>query len=132
MQREQLAVREFEYCPLSTIQSWSGLRHGQPLFESLLVFENYPLSHSLQRSVEGLLIDDVRSIEQTNYPLTLTVIMTPSVIRRIIVDNPACFMLKHEDWPGLEKISTLRGFQAEGTMRPLSILTGNGALFLDF
>jgi 4-hydroxy-tetrahydrodipicolinate synthase len=41
-------------------------------------------------------------------------------------------MLKHEDWPGLEKISTLRGFQREGSMRPLSILTGNGGLFLDF
>ena len=67
-----------------------------------------------------------------DYPLALTVIMTPSVIRRIVVDNPACFMLKHEDWPGLEKISTLRGFQTEGSMRPLSILTGNGALFLDF
>ena len=67
-----------------------------------------------------------------DYPLTLTVVMTPSVIRRIVSDNPACFMLKHEDWPGLEKISTLRDFQRDGSMRPLSILTGNGALFLDF
>ena len=41
-------------------------------------------------------------------------------------------MLKHEDWPGLEKISALRGFQQDGSLRPLSILTGNGALFLDF
>lgn len=67
-----------------------------------------------------------------DYPLTLTVQMTPAVIRRIVMDNPSCVMLKHEDWPGLEKISTLRRFQAEGTLRPLSILTGNGALFLDF
>jgi 4-hydroxy-tetrahydrodipicolinate synthase len=41
-------------------------------------------------------------------------------------------MLKHEDWPGLEKISALRGFQKDGSLRPLSILTGNGGLFLDF
>jgi 4-hydroxy-tetrahydrodipicolinate synthase len=41
-------------------------------------------------------------------------------------------MLKHEDWPGLEKISALRGFQKDGSMRPISILTGNGGLFLDF
>ena len=41
-------------------------------------------------------------------------------------------MLKHEDWPGLEKISALRRFQAEGAMRPISILCGNGGLFLDF
>jgi 4-hydroxy-tetrahydrodipicolinate synthase len=58
--------------------------------------------------------------------------MTPKVIRQIVTDNPSCVMLKHEDWPGLEKISVLRSFQREGSLRPLSILTGNGALFLDF
>lgn len=67
-----------------------------------------------------------------DYPLTLTVQMTPKVIRQIVQDNPSCVMLKHEDWPGLEKISTLRGFQKDGSLRPISILTGNGGLFLDF
>ena len=67
-----------------------------------------------------------------DYPLTLTVVMTPKVIRQIVTDNPSCVMLKHEDWPGLEKISTLRAFQREGSLRPLSILCGNGGLFLDF
>src|ERR1700693_1769437 len=67
-----------------------------------------------------------------DYPLTLTVQMTPGVIRRIIQDNPSCQMLKHEGRPGLEKITALRGFQNDGSMRPVSILTGNGALFLDF
>jgi len=67
-----------------------------------------------------------------DYPLSLTVVMTPKVIRQIIEDNPSCVMLKHEDWPGLEKISTLRTFQQTGKMRPISILTGNGGLFLDF
>jgi 4-hydroxy-tetrahydrodipicolinate synthase len=67
-----------------------------------------------------------------DYPLTLSVIMTPGVIRRIIMANPNCVMLKHEDWPGLEKISTLRGFEKDGSMRHISILCGNGGLFLDF
>ena len=67
-----------------------------------------------------------------DYPLTLTVQMTPGVIRKIVGDHPSCAMLKHEDWPGLEKISALRRFQAEGSMREISILTGNGGLFLDF
>lgn len=67
-----------------------------------------------------------------DYPLTLSVVMTPQVIRTIVTDNPSCVMLKHEDWPGLEKISALRGFQRDGSLRPLSILTGNGGLFLDF
>jgi 4-hydroxy-tetrahydrodipicolinate synthase len=75
--------------------------------------------------------DDVPWVLQ-DYPLTLSVIMTPSVIRRIFEENPSCVMLKHEDWPGLEKISALRAFQKQGSLRPISILTGNGALFLDF
>jgi 4-hydroxy-tetrahydrodipicolinate synthase len=67
-----------------------------------------------------------------DYPLTFAVQMTPAVIRRIVQDNPSCVMLKHEDWPGLDKISVLRGFEGDGSMRRISILCGNGGLFLDF
>lgn len=67
-----------------------------------------------------------------DYPLSIGVVMTPGVIRRIVQDNPSAVMLKHEDWPGLEKISTLRRFEADGSMRRISILCGNGGLFLDF
>jgi 4-hydroxy-tetrahydrodipicolinate synthase len=67
-----------------------------------------------------------------DYPLTLSVVFTPAVIRKIVMESPSCVMLKHEDWPGLEKISALRAFQKDGSLRPLSILTGNGGLFLDF
>src|SRR4051812_45515112 len=67
-----------------------------------------------------------------DYPLTFTVVMTPAVIRRIVAENESCVRLKHEDWPGLEKITTLRGFECDGSMRHIAILTGNGGLFLDF
>jgi 4-hydroxy-tetrahydrodipicolinate synthase len=67
-----------------------------------------------------------------DYPLSFSVVMTPAVIRRIVAENSSCVMLKHEDWPGLEKISTLRGFEKDGSMRRISILCGNGGLFLDF
>ena len=67
-----------------------------------------------------------------DYPLTFTVQMTPAVIRRIVGDNPSCVMLKHEDWPGLEKISALRGYEREATMRHIAILCGNNGLFLDY
>jgi len=67
-----------------------------------------------------------------DYPLTLSVVMTPKVIRQIVQNHASCVMLKHEDWPGLEKISAVRGFQKDGSMRPISILCGNGGLFLDF
>jgi 4-hydroxy-tetrahydrodipicolinate synthase len=67
-----------------------------------------------------------------DYPLTFSVQMTPAVIRRIVMELPSCVMLKHEDWPGLEKISTLRGFERDGSMRHISILCGNNGLFLDY
>jgi 4-hydroxy-tetrahydrodipicolinate synthase len=67
-----------------------------------------------------------------DYPLTFTVQMTPGVIRRIVSENASCVMLKHEDWPGLEKISALRGFEQANTMRRIAILTGNNGLFLDY
>ncbi len=67
-----------------------------------------------------------------DYPLSFSVVMTPDVIRRIVTENPSCVMLKHEDWPGLEKITALRGFERDGSMRHIAILTGNGGLFLDF
>ena len=67
-----------------------------------------------------------------DYPLNFTVVMTPGVIRRIVEENPGCVMLKHEDWPGLDKISALRRWSDAGAMRRVSILCGNGGLFLDF
>lgn len=65
-----------------------------------------------------------------DYPFSTGVTMTPAVIRRIVEHNPSCVMLKHEDWPGLDKITALRRFTAEGAMRRVSILCGNGGLFL--
>jgi 4-hydroxy-tetrahydrodipicolinate synthase len=67
-----------------------------------------------------------------DYPLTFSVVMTPGVIARIADAHPSCVMLKHEDWPGLEKISALRQLESAGEMPRLSILCGNGGLFLDF
>src|SRR5688500_16634534 len=51
-----------------------------------------------------------------DYPLTLTVVMTPAVIRKIVMDNPYCVMLKNEDWPGVEKLRAVRLFQAGGPL----------------
>lgn len=67
-----------------------------------------------------------------DHPLMTGVVMSPDVIRRIVDENPSLFVLKHEDWPGLEKVSALRGFEKDGSMRRISILVGNNGLFLDF
>ena len=64
-----------------------------------------------------------------DFPLVTGVQISPRVILQIVADCPTCVMLKHEDWPGLDKISTLRAASDAGARR-ISILTGNGGLFL--
>ena len=65
-----------------------------------------------------------------DYPQGTGVQLPPALIRRIIDTIPTCVMLKHEDWPGLGKLSWLREESAANGMRRIPILTGNGALFL--
>ena len=67
-----------------------------------------------------------------DYPMAFSVVMTAGVLNRIVTENASCKMLKIEDWPGLEKISAIRKLEQEGQMRRVSILTGNGGIFLDF
>ena len=64
-----------------------------------------------------------------DFPLVTGVSIPAGVILRIAADCPTCVMLKHEDWPGLDKITALRAAEAQGARR-LSILCGNGGQFL--
>jgi 4-hydroxy-tetrahydrodipicolinate synthase len=57
--------------------------------------------------------------------------MSTPVILRILKNAPTCVMLKHEDCPGLAKLSSIRAASERGEVRRVSILTGNGGgLFL--
>ncbi|WP_432079889.1 amino acid adenylation domain-containing protein, partial [Streptomyces sp. YPW6] len=74
LQREQLELRQYEYSPLADVQRWSEIPAGEPLFESLFVFENYPLgSVEGDPADNGLDITPLPMTEQTNYPLTAIV-----------------------------------------------------------
>ena len=66
-----------------------------------------------------------------DHPLITSVVLTAATIATIVRESPNLVMLKHEDWPGLDKISQLRDLEANGAMRSLPILCGNGGLFLD-
>jgi 4-hydroxy-tetrahydrodipicolinate synthase len=52
-----------------------------------------------------------------DYPLTTQVQIAPKVILRIVEALPTCVMLKHEDWPGLAKITALRAASDKGARR---------------
>ncbi len=61
-----------------------------------------------------------------DYPFITGVNISVATIRRLVDRYPHLVMLKHEDWPGLSKLSRLRA--ADG--RRISILVGNGGLYL--
>lgn len=66
-----------------------------------------------------------------DHPVSTGVQMSASVILRIIKNSPTCVMLKHEDCPGLAKMSAYRASSDKGDAKRISILTGNGGgLFL--
>ena len=64
-----------------------------------------------------------------DFPLVTGVQISDDVLGRIIDDIELVVMLKHEDWPGLAKITKLRKAEAEGRRR-ISVLCGNGGIFL--
>ncbi|MBE1471769.1 amino acid adenylation domain-containing protein/non-ribosomal peptide synthase protein (TIGR01720 family) [Kibdelosporangium phytohabitans] len=68
LQQQQTEARQHEYLPLSRLQACSGVSGGVELFDSILVFENYPAD-----SLHGLRITDMTAIEATNYSLSATI-----------------------------------------------------------
>jgi amino acid adenylation domain-containing protein len=71
LQARQAEVTPYAFTPLVRIQQQSAVPAGQPLFESILVFENYPVDESLAQAPAGLRVENLRGMEQTNYPLSL-------------------------------------------------------------
>lgn len=84
--------------------------------------------HGYYTQVADTLGDDVPVVLQ-DFPLATGVQISDATLGAIIDDLPQIVMLKHEDWPGLEKISAIRAAELNGRRR-ISVLCGNGGLFL--
>ncbi|MEM8820421.1 MAG: dihydrodipicolinate synthase family protein [Pseudomonadota bacterium] len=66
-----------------------------------------------------------------DYPQLTGVRISATSILKLTTEHPQIVMLKHEDWPGLNKLTAVRKGSGTGAVPRLSILTGNSALFLD-
>lgn len=71
LRAEQVAVRGYEHTPLLKVQEWSEIRRGTPLFDSILVFENFRWTSSLREQGSGWENRQLRILEQPNYALTV-------------------------------------------------------------
>jgi amino acid adenylation domain-containing protein len=87
LQSQQFEQEQYAYYSLAEIQKSSDILPGMPLFESILVFENYPVDSSETEAKKTLEITDLRCFEQSNYPLALIVIPDSELSGRIVYDN---------------------------------------------
>ena len=72
LQASQAEARRFDYVSLAQLRSWSDLPAGLELFDSLVVFENYPINAAAAEA-NGLRVRGLQAFETTNYPLTVVV-----------------------------------------------------------
>ena len=88
LQSRQVEARQYEHSPLAQIQAWSDVPRGQPLFENVLVFENYPIDTAMKNaSGSSLVVGSVRAVEKMNYPLSLTVMPAEELSLRLSYDE---------------------------------------------
>jgi natural product biosynthesis luciferase-like monooxygenase protein len=120
----QATVREYEHTPLASIQAWSEAPHGSPLFESILVFDNYDLNSKMQSQGGNWSHRQVQLLERTNYPLTLYAYAGATLTLRLAYDrerfNAASIqrMLGH-----LETVIQAMASGVDGPLSSLPLLT---------
>ncbi|MGH3611483.1 MAG: non-ribosomal peptide synthetase, partial [Pseudonocardia sp.] len=85
LQAAQAESRRFGFVPLAQLQSWSELPDGDHLFDSIVVFENYPINDEAA-AAHGLRIRELHAVETTNYPLTVVVSPQRQTRRQLSVE----------------------------------------------
>ncbi|EPJ8097073.1 non-ribosomal peptide synthase/polyketide synthase [Pseudomonas aeruginosa] len=131
VQARSLALREQEHTPLFEIQRWAGL--GEALFDSLLVFENYPVAEALEKgSPGGVRFGPVSNHEQTNYPLTVALGVGDSLTLQYSYDRQA-FSDAAVEQLDRHLLNLLEGFvdNAERTLVELSLLDAEERALID-
>ncbi|HEY9849779.1 MAG TPA: condensation domain-containing protein, partial [Leptolyngbyaceae cyanobacterium] len=73
LQSQLALISQYEYTPLLEIQKWSDIPRGLPLFESILVFNNYPVDEARSQLSKSIGASNYQSFEKTNYPLNLVI-----------------------------------------------------------
>jgi len=74
VQASSASIKDNEYSSLAKVQSWSEVGSGKDLFDSVVVFENYPEGVDLGSVLSQLELSECEYFEQSNYPLALLVV----------------------------------------------------------
>lgn len=65
-----------------------------------------------------------------DYPFLTKTETSVTLFNRLVADFPSLVMLKHEEWPGLAKLTAVRETAEQNDLRRVSVLCGNGGLYL--
>ena len=87
LQQSMVELQQYSYTPLVDIQANSQVNGGTPLFESIVVFENYPVDSSLLNQEYSLELSNIEGFERTNYPLTVVAVPGDELSIRISYDT---------------------------------------------
>jgi amino acid adenylation domain-containing protein/non-ribosomal peptide synthase protein (TIGR01720 family) len=118
LQARQVEARGADHVSLSELQGWTEVSGGTRLFESIVVFENYPFDQDAVG--QGLGVTELGDIQPTNYPLS--VVVRPGPELSISLDHdPACFDESTVDRLASHLDLLLAGLAA-GLDRPLAAL----------
>ena len=86
LQLAQAEMRGYEHSPLASVQGWSEAPRGRALFESILVFENYPGDEAVRALRTSLQFEGLHTRERTNYPLTAAVLPGDAITMKLHFD----------------------------------------------
>ncbi|QMS92433.1 NcpB [Nostoc edaphicum CCNP1411] len=87
LQAQQIESEQFSYSSLVEIQGLSDVPRGTSLFESIVVFENYPVDTAVLQGNSDFSLSNFRWIEQTNYPLAVSVSPGEQLSLRVMYDT---------------------------------------------
>lgn len=87
LQSEQVDQRQYEYSQLAEVQGWSEVARGEALFESLVVFENYPVKNLKTERRGNLEIHRAHAFERPENPIEVTAWLSSELWLQIDYDS---------------------------------------------
>ncbi|ACK73815.1 amino acid adenylation domain protein (plasmid) [Gloeothece citriformis PCC 7424] len=90
LQSQQIEQQDYQYSPLSEVQRWSEVRGAVELFESILVFENYPKDAKVNAWGQDLGITQVRAQEKPHYAFTLSASLGSILSLQLLYHSHRC------------------------------------------
>ncbi|SCX63279.1 non-ribosomal peptide synthase domain TIGR01720/amino acid adenylation domain-containing protein, partial [Nitrosospira sp. Nsp1] len=127
LQGRQLEDREYGYGSLAEIQHLSEIPAGLPLFESLLVFQNYPQRELPAEEKKSHAPSSTRAVERTSYPLTAIAAPGEELLLRLLYDrarfDEATVMRMLDHWHTLLEAMIAHPAEPHVRLAELSLLT---------